>query len=57
MYKLFPLICFVFLFTKNTEAQNSDSTKVSSLEQQFSDSIAQINIKNEDLKASRDAYN
>ena len=57
MYKLFPLLCCVLLFTKTAESQNSDSTKVSSLEQQFSDSIAQINEKNEHLKASRDAYN
>ena len=57
MYKLFPLLFFVFLFTKSAESQTSDSTKVNSLEQQFSDSIAQINEQNEDLKASRDAYN
>ncbi|MDB9910043.1 tetratricopeptide repeat protein [Flavobacteriales bacterium] len=57
MYKLFPLVCLVFLFSKSAESQTSDSTKVNSLEQQFSDSIAQINEQNEDLKASRDAYN
>jgi len=57
MYKLFPLLCFVFLFTKSAESQTSDSTKVNSLEQQFSDSIAQINAQNKNLKASRDAYN
>ena len=57
MYKLFPLLFFVFLFTKSAESQTSDSTKVSSLEQQFSDSIAQVNEQNELLKASRDAYN
>lgn len=57
MYKLFPLLFFVFFFTKSAESQTSDSTKVNSLEQQFSDSIAQINEQNEDLKASRDAYN
>ena len=57
MYKLFPLLFFVFLFTKRAESQTSDSTKVSSLEQQFSDSIAQVNEQNELLKASRDAYN
>ena len=57
MYKLFPLLFFVFFFTKSAESQTSDSTNVNSLEQQFSDSIAQINEQNEDLKASRDAYN
>jgi len=57
MYKLFPLLFFGFLFTKSAESQTSDSTKVNSLEQQFSDSIAQINAQNEHLKASRDAYN
>ena len=57
MYKLFFLVCFVFLFTKSAESQIADSTKVNDLEQQFSDSIAQINEQNEDLKASRDAYN
>ena len=57
MYKLFTLLCFVFLFTKSAKSQTSDSTKVNSLEQQFSDSIAQINEQNEHLKASRDAYN
>jgi len=57
MYKLFPLLFFGFLFTKSAESQTSDSTKVNSLEQQFSDSIAQINEQNEHLKASRDAYN
>jgi len=57
MYKLFPLLFFVFLFAKSAESQTSDSTKVNSLEQQFSDSIAQINEQNEHLKASRDAYN
>lgn len=57
MYRLFFLVCFVFLFAKSAESQTSDSTKVSSLEQQFSDSIAQVNELNEDLKASRDAYN
>ena len=55
MYKLFPLLCFVFLFTKSAESQISDSTKVNSLEKQFSDSIAKINEQNELLKASRDA--
>ena len=57
MYKLFPLLFFVFLFAKSAESQTSDSTKVNTLEQQFSDSIAQINEQNEHLKASRDAYN
>ena len=57
MYKLFPLLCFVFLFTKSVNSQTSDSTKVNFLEQQFGDSIAQINEQNEHLKASRDAYN
>jgi len=57
MNKLFPLLFFVFLFAKSAESQTSDSTKVSTLEQQFSDSIAQINEQNEHLKASRDAYN
>ena len=57
MYKLFFLICFAFLFASSAKSQIVDSTKVSSLEQQFSDSIAQINEQNEHLKASRDAYN
>tara|TARA_B100000795_G_scaffold226603_1_gene182678 strand:+ start:229 stop:1323 length:1095 start_codon:yes stop_codon:yes gene_type:complete len=57
MYKLFPLLFFVFLFNKSSNSQTSDSTKVNSLEQNFSDSIAQINEQNEDLKASRNAYN
>ena len=57
MYKLFPLLFFVFLFNKSANSQTSDSTKVNSLEQQFSDSIAQINEQNEHLKASRNAYN
>ena len=57
MYKLFPILFFVFVFTKSVESQNSDSTKVNFLEQQFSDSIAQINEQNEYLKSSRDAYN
>ena len=57
MYKLFPLLFFVFLFNKSAESQNLDSTKVNFLEQQFSDSIAQINEQNEYLKSSRDAYN
>ena len=57
MYKLFSLICFVFLLSKSAESQNLDSIKVISLEQQFSDSIALVNEQNEDLKASRDAYN
>jgi len=57
MYKLFPLLFFVFLFTKSAKSQTLDSTKVNSLEQQFSDSIAQVNEQNELLKASRDAYN
>ena len=57
MYKLFPLLFFVFLFNKSSNSQTSDSTKVNSLEQNFSDSIAQINDQNEDLKASRNAYN
>ena len=57
MYKLFFLLCFVFLFTKSAESQTLDSTKVNDLEQQFGDSIAQINEQNVHLKASRDAYN
>ena len=57
MYKLFSLFCFVFLLSKSAESQNLDSTKVNSLEQQFSDSIALINEQNKDLKESRDAYN
>ena len=57
MYKLFSLLCFIFLLSKSAESQNLDSTKVISLEQQFSDSIAIINQQNEDLKESRDAYN
>ena len=57
MYKLFSLLCFVFLFNKSADSQTSDSTTVKSLEQQFGDSIAQVNEQNEYLKASRDAYN
>ena len=57
MHKLFFFVCFVFLFTKSAESQTSDSTIINLFEQQFSDSIAQINEKNEHLKASRDAYN
>ena len=57
MYKLFPLVCLVFLFSKSVNSQTSDSTRVNFFEQQFGDSIAQINERNEHLKASRDAYN
>jgi len=57
MYKLFFLVCFVFLFAKSAESQISYSTKVNDFEQQFSDSIAQLNEQNEHLKVSRDAYN
>ena len=57
MHKLFLFVCFVFLFTKSAESQASDSTTVNDFEQQFRDSIAQINKQNEYLKASRDAYN
>ena len=57
MYKLFPLVCLVFLFSKSVNSQTSDSTKINFFEQQFGDSIAQINERNVHLKASRDAYN
>ena len=57
MYKLFPLLCFVFLLTKSADSQNSDSTKTNTLEQQFSDSITQINEQNDNLRRSRNAYN
>jgi len=57
MFKLFTLLCCVFLLAKSSESQNSDSTNFISFEKQFSDSIAQINEQNQYLKASRDAYN
>ena len=57
MYKLFSLLCFIFLFTIIAESQTFDSTKINYLEQQFSDSITQINVQNQYLKESRDAYN
>ena len=57
MYKLFSLLCFVFLMSKAAESQTSDTISVNTLEQQFSDSIAKINEINEHLKESRDAYN
>jgi tetratricopeptide (TPR) repeat protein len=57
MFKLFTLVCLVFLFNESVNAQTLDSTKINFLEQQFADSIAQINEQNEFLKSSRDAYN
>lgn len=57
MYKLSFLICFAFLFTKSAKSQTTDTINLNASEQQFSDSIAQVNEQNEDLKASRDAYN
>jgi tetratricopeptide (TPR) repeat protein len=57
MYKLFSLLCFVLLLTKSAESQNLDSTKTNTLEQQFSDSITQINEQNKNLRRSRNAYN
>ena len=52
MHKLFFFVCFVFLFTKSAESQTSDSTIINLFEQQFSDSIAQINEKNDGQKFS-----
>ena len=57
MYKIFSLLCFIVLFNKSMESQTLDSVKVNLFEQQFSDSIAQVNKKNEILKESRDSYN
>ena len=57
MYKLFFLLFFVFLLTESAKSQTTDTIISINSEQQFSDSIAQINEKNEHLKASRDAYN
>ena len=57
MYKLFPILFFVFLLCKSAESQNLDSASVNIFEQQFSDSISQINEQNENLRKSRDYYN
>ena len=57
MCKLFIPFCFVFLLTKSADSQTLDTNTVNTLEQQFSDSIAQINEQNELLKTSRDAFN
>ncbi len=72
MYKLFFVSFFMFLLCINANSQTSDTINLSTLEQQFSDSIALLNEQkeqhfsdsiaflneqNKQLKASRDAYN
>ena len=57
MYKLFFVSFFMFLLCINANSQTSDTINLSTLEQQFSDSIAFLNEQNKQLKASRDAYN
>ena len=71
MDKLFFVSFFMFLLCINSNSQTSDTINLSTLEQQFSDSIALLNEQeqhfsdsiaflneqNEQLKASRDAYN
>ena len=57
MYKLFFVSFFMFLLCINVHSQTLDTINLSTLEQQFSDSIAFLNEQNEQLKASRDTYN
>ena len=71
MDKLFFVSFFMFLLCINSNSQTSDTINLSTLEQQFSDSIALLNEQeqhfsdsiaflneqNEQLKDSRDAYN
>ena len=57
MDKLFFVSFFMFLLCINANSQTLDTINLSASEQQFSDSIAFLNEQNEQLKASRDAYN
>ena len=71
MYKLFFVSFFMFLLCITANSQTSDTINLSTLEQQFSDSIALLNEheqqfsdsiallneQNKQLKVSRDAYN
>jgi len=47
----------MFLLWVKADSQTLDTIILSTLEQEFSDSIALINEQNEQLKASREAYN
>ena len=57
MYKLFFVSLFIFLLCINVNSQSLDTLNLSASEQQFIDSIALLNVQNEQLKDSRDAYN
>ena len=57
MYKLFFISFFIFLVCVNVKSQNLDTVNLSTSEQKFIDSVAYLNLKNEQLKTSRDAYN
>jgi tetratricopeptide (TPR) repeat protein len=57
MNKKYLLFLSVFFHVFSAFSQTNDSTQLSIIESQFSDSIALINEQNEHLKASRDAYN
>jgi tetratricopeptide (TPR) repeat protein len=57
MYKLFFVCFFMFLLCINANSQTLDTINLGTSEQQFIDSIALLNEQNEQLKASRDAYN
>jgi tetratricopeptide (TPR) repeat protein len=57
MHKISLLYLFVFFHSFLVFSQTNDSTQVHTIENQFRDSIALINEKNECIKDSRDAYN
>jgi pentatricopeptide repeat protein len=57
MYRLFFVAFFMSLLCINVSPQSLDTINLSLSEQQFIDSIALLNVKNEQLKASRDSYN
>ena len=57
MNKIVILFLGAFFHTFLAFSQVNDTTQITTIESQFSDSIAQINEKNDHLKTSRDAYN